>query len=110
MAATNFVVPVLFSLAQIIVVYRDINLLIINDIVLINTSIAVIGVVFATVWAGTAHWAQGRSQTALGGVSEPSRVVFQQRSDLSDGSTGRIEVVEQTGLAAESGSFSEFKA
>ena len=111
MAATNFVVPVLFSLAQIIVVYRNVNVLIINDIVLINTSIAVIGVVFATVWAGTAHWAQDHSQSALD-MSEPSRVVFQQRSNLSNGSMGRVEdggLVELPGGSG-SGSFIEFKA
>ncbi|KAH9885760.1 hypothetical protein C8Q73DRAFT_669351 [Cubamyces lactineus] len=75
-AATNFVVPVLFSLAQIVVVYRGIDVLIVNDIVLVNTSVAVIGVVFATVWAGTEHWASDQSRTALNG-SEPSRIVFQ---------------------------------
>ncbi|KAJ8463622.1 hypothetical protein ONZ51_g10131 [Trametes cubensis] len=75
-AATNFVVPVLFSLAQIIVVYRGVDVLIVNDIVLVNTSVAVIGVVFATVWAGTEHWASDQSRTALNG-SEPSRIVFQ---------------------------------
>ena len=104
--------PVLFSLAQIIVVYRDVNILIITDIVLINTSIAVIGVVFATVWAGTAHWAQTHSQTVLD-MSEPSRVVFQQRSDLSGVSSGLVDggdqVVELPATSG-SGSFIEFKA
>lgn len=75
-AATNFVVPVLFSLAQIIVVFRGVDVLVINDIVLVNTSIAVIGVVFATVWADTAHWTQEHSHTSLGNP-EPSRLVFQ---------------------------------
>ena len=109
-AATNFVVPVLFSLVQIIVVYRDVNVLIVNDIVLINTSIAVIGVVFATVWAGTTHWAQNHSQTVLD-MSEPSRVVFQQRSGLSDGYTERVELGEPIELPMGSPeSVTEFKA
>ncbi|GJE96288.1 hypothetical protein PsYK624_124820 [Phanerochaete sordida] len=86
-AATNFVVPVLFSLAQIIVVYRGVDVLVVNDIVLVNTSVAVIGVVFATVWAGTAHWAHDQSRTALNG-SEPSRVVFQ--NSLGDESAGDV--------------------
>ncbi len=52
-AVTNFVVPVLFSLAQIVIVYREVDFVVINDIVLANTSIAVIGVVFASIWAGS---------------------------------------------------------
>ncbi|KIK79742.1 hypothetical protein PAXRUDRAFT_95833, partial [Paxillus rubicundulus Ve08.2h10] len=52
-AVSNFVFPALFSIAQIIVVYRAADLVVINQIVLANTSIAVIGVVFATVWAGS---------------------------------------------------------
>ena len=109
-AATNFVFPVLFSLVQIIVVYRDIDVLLVNNIVLINTSIAVIGVVFASVWAGTTNWAQDRSQTEFGGT-EPSHVVFQHRSELSDDSesTGRVEDSQRVGLSKENGSSIEFK-
>lgn len=87
-AATNFVVPVLFSLAQIIVVYRGVDVLVVNDLVLVNTSVAVIGVVFATVWAGSAHWASDQSRTALNG-SEPSRVVFQ--NSFGDSDVGNVE-------------------
>ncbi|KAI0326460.1 hypothetical protein GY45DRAFT_109113 [Cubamyces sp. BRFM 1775] len=87
-AATNFVVPVLFSLAQIIVVYRDVDVLVVNDIVLVNTSVAVIGVVFATVWAGSAQWASDQSRTALNG-SEPSRIIFQDR--FGDSEVGNAE-------------------
>ena len=53
-----------------------------------HTSVAVIGVVFATVWAGTSHWAHDQSRTALNG-SEPSRVVFQ--NSLGDESAGDVE-------------------
>lgn len=63
-ASTNFVFPVLFSIAQLIVVLRpNVNVADVNDIVLVNTSIAVIGVVFATVWAGTVSWQRGRDNT-----------------------------------------------
>ncbi|KZT29552.1 hypothetical protein NEOLEDRAFT_1128332 [Neolentinus lepideus HHB14362 ss-1] len=51
-AVSNFVIPVIFSLIQIIFVYRSGNFEAINAIILVNTSVAVIGVVFATVWAG----------------------------------------------------------
>ncbi|KAF9234383.1 hypothetical protein BU15DRAFT_22282, partial [Melanogaster broomeanus] len=51
-ALSNFIIPSLFSIAQLIVVYRNVNVLIVNEIVLANTMIAVFGVVFATVWVG----------------------------------------------------------
>lgn len=51
-ALSNFLIPSLFSIVQFVVVYRSVNVLIINDIVLVNTMLAVFGVVFATVWAG----------------------------------------------------------
>lgn len=64
-AATNFVFPTLFSLAQIVIVYREVDIIVINDIVLVNTSIAVIGVVFATVWAGSSRWAEDRNHNEV---------------------------------------------
>lgn len=54
-ALSNFTIPALFSVAQIIVIYREVNPIIINQIILVNTSIAVIGVVFATIWAGSVN-------------------------------------------------------
>ncbi|KAG1752574.1 uncharacterized protein EDB91DRAFT_1293316 [Suillus paluster] len=54
-ALSNFTIPALFSVAQIIVIYREVNPVVINQIILVNTSIAVIGVVFATVWAGSVN-------------------------------------------------------
>lgn len=108
-AATNFVVPVLFSLVQIIVVYRDVNVFVVNDIVLVNTSIAVIGVVFATVWAGTTHWTQTQTRTVLDTL-EPSRIVFEHGFGMSEGSVGRVGDAERTELPLESRSFTDSKA
>lgn len=54
-ALSNFTIPALFSVAQIIVIYREVDPVVINQIILANTSIAVIGVVFATVWAGSVN-------------------------------------------------------
>ncbi|KAI6161780.1 hypothetical protein EDD17DRAFT_1435053, partial [Pisolithus thermaeus] len=51
-AATNFLVPTLFSIAQIIIVYLGVNTGTVNNIVLVNTMITVFGAVFATVWVG----------------------------------------------------------
>jgi hypothetical protein len=60
-ALSNFIIPALFSVAQIIVIYREVNPVVINQIILANTSIAVIGVVFATVWAGSVNRRIARS-------------------------------------------------
>lgn len=51
-ALTNFLVPTMFSIAQFICVYRNVDAMILNQIVLANTMIATFGVAFATVWAG----------------------------------------------------------
>lgn len=51
-ALSNFVIPTLFSIAQLVIVYRNVNVVVINDIVLVNGMLAVFGVVFATVWVG----------------------------------------------------------
>jgi len=71
-AITNFVFPVLFSLVQIIIVFREVNLIVINDVVLVNTSIAVIGVVFATVWAGSGHRNDSRIHLSGRTPADPS--------------------------------------
>ncbi|EIW84013.1 hypothetical protein CONPUDRAFT_135622 [Coniophora puteana RWD-64-598 SS2] len=66
-AISNFVIPTLLSIAQIIVVYRAVDILAINDIVLVNTCVAVIGVVFATVWAGALQ--RRESSSAIGATA-----------------------------------------
>jgi len=53
-ALSNFIIPSLFSIAQLVVVYRNVDVLVVNEIVLVNTMLAVFGVVFATVWTGSA--------------------------------------------------------
>ncbi|KAH7887558.1 hypothetical protein F5I97DRAFT_849158 [Phlebopus sp. FC_14] len=63
-ALSNFVFPALFSVVQIIVVYRAISPVVVNQICLVNTSIAVIGVVFATVWAGSVRKKMDQSMAA----------------------------------------------
>lgn len=109
-AITNFVFPVLFSLVQIIIVYREVNLIVVNDVVLVNTSIAVIGVVFATVWAGSGKrptkdmsgLTGNASPNAKGSGASPvtapalSTIMFESRHAQSQGtgtdSRGRDEV------------------
>ncbi|KAF8551394.1 hypothetical protein OG21DRAFT_286145 [Imleria badia] len=53
-ALSNFIIPTLFSIAQLVVVYRSVNVVVVNEIILVNTMLAVFGVVFATLWAGNA--------------------------------------------------------
>jgi hypothetical protein len=99
-AITNFVFPVLFSLVQIIIVYCEVNPVVVNDIVLVNTSIAVIGVVFATVWAGSGHRnEQGSQKTgtplsntqASPGKGELSTVIFQSNWISTHGTMSRCD-------------------
>ncbi|KAG8215920.1 hypothetical protein J3R82DRAFT_7892 [Butyriboletus roseoflavus] len=54
-ALTNFVVPTMFSIAQFACVYRGVDMVILDDIMLVNTMLATFGVAFATVWAGTTN-------------------------------------------------------
>ncbi|KIJ69980.1 hypothetical protein HYDPIDRAFT_104649 [Hydnomerulius pinastri MD-312] len=90
-AVSNFVFPALFSVAQIIVVYRAVDPVAINQICLANTSIAVIGVVFATVWAGSVKRRMDETYATAPQVesSEPKSKVgviqFAPRHLLSDG-------------------------
>ncbi|KAK0230493.1 hypothetical protein IW262DRAFT_1291603 [Armillaria fumosa] len=102
-AVTNFVVPTLFSVAQIIVVYRGVTYVAINDIVLANTSTAVILVVFATVWAGSSHWQratkvsrQTEESSEPGGVT--SNIIFHPRSrqSLTEGGIDEVLPVEDS--------------
>lgn len=98
-AVSNFVFPVLFSLVQIIIVFQEVNLVVVNDVVLVNTSIAVIGVVFATVWAGSGHRNDRRLQTSGRTPEDPSdgtpakqelsAMMFQSRQASSHGAASR---------------------
>ncbi|THH13386.1 hypothetical protein EW146_g6823 [Bondarzewia mesenterica] len=65
-AGTNFVLPVIFSLVQIIALFTLTDQETTNDIVLVNTNLSVIGVVFASIWAGA--WARGEEVGSGAGV------------------------------------------
>ncbi|KAH7916299.1 hypothetical protein BJ138DRAFT_1108944 [Hygrophoropsis aurantiaca] len=90
-ALSNFVIPALFSLAQIIVVYRSIDPVVINQICLANTSVAVIGVVFATVWAGSAKQRLDDLAAKIpdmknSSISKAGQLQFAARADTTTGS------------------------
>jgi len=69
MAVSSFALPFLFSIAQVIVVFQPsgtVSPSIINQIVLVNTSLAVVCVVFATVWAESRAWMENRADRSVG--------------------------------------------
>lgn len=69
MAVSSFALPFLFSIAQVVVVLQPtgkVSPAIINQIVLVNTSLAVVGVVFATVWAESRAWMDDRTEHGPG--------------------------------------------
>lgn len=72
-ALSNFVIPALFSLAQIVIVFADGNLLSVNLIILVNTSVSIIGVVFATIWTATAR----EDRDAVPARPHASTIVFE---------------------------------
>lgn len=59
------------SLAQLVVVYKNVYVITVNEIVLVNVMVAVIGVVFATVWAGSVNYQDGKTEP--GSVFEKAR-------------------------------------
>jgi hypothetical protein len=64
-SVSNFVFPSLLSLAQLVVVYKNVYVLTVNEIVLVNTMVAVIGVVFATVWAGSVNYQDEKTEPGV---------------------------------------------
>lgn len=54
-ALTNFVVPAIFSIVQFACVYRNVSMVTLDQIILVNLMLATFGVAFATVWAGSAN-------------------------------------------------------
>jgi len=46
-------------------VYKNVYVLTVNEIVLVNTMVAVIGVVFATVWAGSVNYQDEKTEPGM---------------------------------------------
>lgn len=55
-AVSNFLFPVLFSLIQIMFLFRDDGYITGTSIYLVNSYVEIIGVLFATVWVAGTHW------------------------------------------------------
>jgi len=87
LAVYSFAFPLLFSIAQLVITFRlSVNPATMNDIILSNTSIAVIGVVFATVWVESEAWIDER---------------YLRNSKLSEEMTQPVFVVGLTSTAVE---------
>ncbi|KAI9567164.1 hypothetical protein HD554DRAFT_1031848 [Boletus coccyginus] len=51
-ALSNFVIPTLFSVVQLIITFLDVDAILVGDIIYANGMLSVYGVAFASVWAG----------------------------------------------------------
>ncbi len=57
-ATSNFVIPVMLNLTQLIYVFRDLEFLHGTYIFLVNNYVQIIGVLLATVWSSGTQWSQ----------------------------------------------------
>lgn len=64
-ATSNFVIPVLLSITQVILLTRDKDFLKGIIILVINDYVGIIGVLFATVWVSSNHWAESITREQL---------------------------------------------
>jgi len=87
-AISNFVIPTLFSIAQLVVIYNGVSTKIVNDIVLVNTMVTVFGVVFATVWVGKER--KGDAE-ALNHNEQPMKIDPQKMSPHSPRTLGELD-------------------
>lgn len=56
-AISNFVLPCILSLVQLVLIFRDSNFLVSTYVNLVNNYVDIIGVIFATVWSTGSNWA-----------------------------------------------------
>ena len=55
-AVSNFVIPVVLSIAQLVVLWVSQNIFIVAPIMIVNIYVEIIGVLLATVWAVGSQW------------------------------------------------------
>ncbi|KAH9478635.1 hypothetical protein JR316_0009092 [Psilocybe cubensis] len=74
-SVSNFVFPVILSIIQLIMLFRDPNFLKGSYIFLTNDYVEIVGVLLATVWASTSHWTDQNSSDisskSYGGSTAP---------------------------------------
>ncbi|KAI0351191.1 hypothetical protein OH77DRAFT_1429988 [Trametes cingulata] len=83
-AVSNFVIPVLLNLAQLIFSFRDSSFLHGTYIFLVNNFVQIIGVLLATIWSTGTQWSELESRRAAGRGSV-SELQFASSLTTSDG-------------------------
>lgn len=103
-AVSNFVFPVLLSLAQLIFTFRDSSYLDGGYIFLTNNYVEIIGVLLATVWAAGSHWSSN-GQASRSGMDTTETLSIPQFYDPSSSSRAPgITSTFMSGLSRNSGS------
>ena len=55
-AVSNFVIPVMLSIAQLVMIWTSRNIMIVAPICMVNIYVEIIGVLLATIWANRSQW------------------------------------------------------
>ncbi len=55
-AVSNFVIPVMLSIAQLVMIWISRNIMIVAPICMVNIYVEIIGVLLATIWANRSQW------------------------------------------------------
>ncbi|KAH9483523.1 Ribosome production factor 2-like protein [Psilocybe cubensis] len=100
-AVSNFVFPVILSIIQLIMLFRDSNFLKGAYTFFTNDYVEIVGVLLATVWASTAHWSDQNPTADIESTkvySGPSRLARHIWLDNSQSSASTGNVVESLGI------------
>lgn len=101
-AVSNFVLPVIFNIAQLVLIFRDNSFVHGTYVLLVNIYVEIISVLLATLWCSSSHW-QAASfpvrETPLtlenGNVDGLGEVKFAPSSALTSNAHG-VETVQTT--------------
>lgn len=106
-ASTNFVFPLIFGLCQVVLIFTD-NAVTAMSIKIVNTYVAIISTVLATIWASTTSYhSSALSRNSFDGAIVPVEpIVFQHRkghshseSELSADDSKREEVDNRSNMS-----------
>ncbi|KAJ7593784.1 hypothetical protein C8J56DRAFT_884557 [Mycena floridula] len=86
-AVSNFVFPVMLSIATLVCNYQNTNVLYGAAIYVTNGYVAIIGVLLATVWAAGTHWSED-SSTATGNSRSLASIRFKSAQEATNATTG----------------------
>src|SRR6266550_6969661 len=63
-AISNFVIPVMLSIAQLVVIWMSKDLMVLAIIFTVNIYVEIIGVLMATIWVAGSQWREKKSRGA----------------------------------------------